>query len=329
VHSSRFIRSADSLSLAQALATRAIPPLWRTRFAPAPTGYLHLGHVVNAIHVWGVARAFGGQVLLRIEDHDGNRCRLEFERALLEDLDWLGFIPDIGVTDEFRDGHSVRRQSDNRVRYTAALQVLATRDLEYGCICTRKDIAEIAGDRFGAESPYPGTCAHANHTGAIARRFRVSDAAESFHDLCLGRQSQTPQTQCGDFLVRDRNGNFTYQCCATVDDWEQNIDVIIRGEDLLSSTGRQLQLARVLGRNTPPLFLHHSLLRRPDGLKLSKSLGDSGVREMRDAGSSREVVLGRAAFACGLIDRDVALDQDEIAGLFSSMSASLVPEGAD
>lgn len=316
-HPSRFVRSAESLRLAQVLAGRVFPPLWRTRFAPAPTGYLHLGHVVNAVHVWGVARAFSGQVLLRIEDHDGTRRRLEFEQALLDDLDWLGFVPDIGATDEFRDGGSFRRQSDNLARYASVLQDLATRELEYGCICTRKDIAEIAGDQFGAETPYPGTCADANHTRALARRFRVSDATESFDDIRLGARSQTPQRQCGDFLVRDRNGNFTYQCCVAVDDWEQNIDVIVRGEDLLSSTGRQLQLARVLGRHTPPQFLHHDLLLRPDGLKLSKSLGDTGVREMRLAGFSREIVLGRAAFACGLIDRDVALDHDEIVGLFS------------
>ena len=129
VNAPRFIRRAESLRLAQALAARAFPPQWRTRFAPAPTGYLHLGHVVNALHVWGVARAHGGQVLLRIEDHDHTRCRPEFERALLDDLDWLGFTPDIGATDEFRAGDTFRRQSNNRVRYTAALNSLATRAL--------------------------------------------------------------------------------------------------------------------------------------------------------------------------------------------------------
>ena len=317
VNAARFIRSATSLRLAQALAARAFPPQWRTRFAPAPTGYLHLGHVVNALHVWGVARAHGGQVLLRIEDHDRSRCRPEFERALLDDLDWLGFTPDIGTTDEFRAGDTLRRQSDNRQRYTAALHSLAVRKLEYGCICTRTDIAAIAGDRSGEEIRYPGTCAHACHAAAIARRLRVSPETESFHDIRLGPQSQTPQLQCGDFLVRDRNDNFTYQLCVTVDDWDQHIDVIIRGEDLLSSAGRQAQLARVLGRSTSPQFLHHGLVLRSDGRKLSKSLGDTGVREMREAGLSREQVLGRATFACGLIDRDVSLNLDEITSLFA------------
>ena len=316
VNSSRFVRTSESIRLGQALAVRTFPLHWRTRFAPAPTGHLHLGHVVDALHVWGVARAHGGQVLLRIEDHDRSRCRPEFERALLDDLDWLGFTPDIGATGAFRNGASPLRQSDNLRRYNAVLHGLATSELEYGCICTRRDIAEIAGDRFGEEIPYPGTCANANHALAIARRFRTSDATEAFIDIRLGAQSQTPGTDCGDFLVRDRNGNFTYQFCVTVDDWEQNIDVIIRGEDLLSSTGRQLQLARVLGRRTPPQFLHHALLLRADGLKLSKSLGDTGVREMRNAGARPELVLGRAALACGLIDREVALDHREIASLF-------------
>ena len=115
---------------------------WRTRFAPAPTGYLHLGHVVNAIHVWGIARAFGGDVLLRIEDHDRTRCRAEYEDALLDDLDWLGFVPDIGSTDSFRAArHGTphphpQRQSDNENRYAAALAALSARDLTYVCTCT-------------------------------------------------------------------------------------------------------------------------------------------------------------------------------------------------
>ena len=313
----RFIRSPESFRVGQALARRTLPLHWRTRFAPAPTGYMHLGHVVNALHVWGVARAFGGQVLLRIEDHDRTRCRPEFERALMDDLDWLGFVADVAAPVNFSEPASPMRQSDNLQRYAAALRHLETRELVYGCICTRREIAEIAGDRFGEEFPYPGTCANAHLEGAIARRFRVSAATERFDDIRLNVQAQTPQQQCGDFLLRDRNGNFTYQCCAAVDDWDQNIDVIIRGEDLLSSTGRQLQLARVLGRKTPPQFLHHRLLLRADGLKLSKSLGDTGVREMRSAGLSRELVLGRAEFACGLIENDIAMDQHEITMLFS------------
>ncbi|MEP6835156.1 MAG: glutamate--tRNA ligase family protein [Gemmatimonas sp.] len=313
----RPIRTAVSYGLGSTLGAQQLRSNWRTRFAPAPTGFLHLGHVVNALHVWGAARAFGGAVLLRIEDHDRTRCRPEFEDALLRDLDWLGFVPDRSATVESPAGEHILRQSDNVARYQALLNELFARGLEYGCICTRKDIAEIVGDQFGEETPYPGTCKHANHTSATARRFRVGEATESFDDIRLGAQSQIPHKQCGDFLLRDRNANFTYQFCASADDWDQEIDLVIRGEDLLASTGRQLSLARALGRKRAPYFLHHQLLLRPDGLKLSKSLGDNGVRELREAGFSREQVLGRAAFLCGLIKHEAALDIGEISLLFS------------
>lgn len=312
------LRTSESLSLSTALRNRALQPGWRTRFAPAPTGYLHLGHVVNALHVWGIARAHSGQVLLRIEDHDQLRCRKGFEFALLDDLDWLGLQPDIGTTEQFRNGAHAQRQTDSRERYVFTLQNLSSRDLEYGCICTRKDIAQLTGDVFGKESRYPGTCARAQppHATAVARRFRVTNEIETFDDIRLGAQSQQPSQQCGDFPLRDRNGKYTYQFCVSVDDWDQRIDVVIRGVDLLSSTGRQIQLARALGRVQPPLYLHHTLLYREDGLKLSKSLGDTGVRELRDAGASPQDVLGRAALAAGLIGEFTPLNSSDIAGLF-------------
>ena len=294
-------------------------PRWTTRFAPAPTGYLHLGHVVNALHVWGIAHAHGGQVLLRIEDHDQLRSRSEFELAIRDDLDWLGLVSDTKPIARARDATVGHRQSDNRARYDFVLRNLSSRNLEYGCTCTRKEIAAVTGDVFGQESRYPGTCAHVQppHSDAIARRFRVSQQAEVFNDLRLGRQVQEPEKQCGDFLLRDRNNNFTYQFCVTVDDWDQNVDVVIRGDDLLASTGRQLQLARALGRTSIPHFLHHALLHRDDGLKLSKSLGDTGIRELRANGATAPEVLGRAAFAAGLISEYVAIPAHNIAELFS------------
>src|SRR6188768_2450731 len=139
------------------LAEQLPSSAWRTRFAPAPTGYLHLGHLVNALYVWGVARAFGGQVLLRIEDHDRLRCRDEYEDALLEDLDWLGFQADIAPTTSYRDGkrpvasHPFR-QSDNGPRYAAALDKLEREGLVYACECTRRTIAELAPSAPGAEA---------------------------------------------------------------------------------------------------------------------------------------------------------------------------------
>lgn len=134
--------AVDGLALAHRLAPWLKTPL--TRFAPAPTGLLHLGHVVNAIFVWGLARALGGEVLMRIEDRDRQRSRAEFETALLDDLDWLGFTPDIFRTDAFRAGRCEGRQSERDAAYRAALAPLAARGLIYGCDCTRKQVDERA-----------------------------------------------------------------------------------------------------------------------------------------------------------------------------------------
>lgn len=272
---------------------RQLPSGWRTRFAPAPTGFLHLGHAVNALHVWGIARAFGGRVLLRVEDHDRVRSREEYERALFEDLAWLGFVPD----------ELAPPQRERGAAYEGALAALETAGLAYACACSRRDIAEVAGDVFNEESRYPGTCRTRALDGVAhpARRVRMEPGIETFEDLRLGAQSQDPDAQCGDLLARDRLGRWTYQFAVAVDDRDQRIDLVIRGEDLLSSTGRQLRLARLIGRESPPRFLHHALVRRPGGEKLSKSAGDSGIRELRAAGHAPAEVIGMAAHAAGLI----------------------------
>ncbi len=277
-------------------------PGWRTRFAPAPTGYLHLGHVVNAIYVWGMARAHDGRVVLRIEDHDRSRCRPEYEQALLDDLDWLGFAPDEGTTTEFRAGESPLRQSDNDWRYAAAITALEIRGRVYTCRCSRGDIARLVEDRPNEEMRYPGTCRNAavSPDASFQRRVILSPERERFFDLLRGPQEQVPADQCGDVLVRDRLGQWTYQFAVTVDDLDQKIDVVIRGEDLLESTGRQRALARLLGRRRPLHFMHHPLVRHPDGAKLSKSAGDTGVRELRAAGVTPAEVIGRAAQLVGL-----------------------------
>ena len=296
-----------------------LPAGWRTRFAPAPTGYLHLGHVVNAIYVWGMARAHDGRVVLRIEDHDRTRCRDEYEHALLDDLDWLGFRPDEGTTDEFRAGESPLRQSDGDWRYTAAITALQLRDLVYACRCSRGDIARLVEDRPNEEMRYPGTCRDAMlpPDASLQRRVKLGPESERFFDLLRGPQEQVPAQQCGDLLVRDRVGQWTYQFAVTVDDLDQQIDLVIRGEDLLQSTGRQRALARLLGRRRPLHFMHHPLVCHPDGAKLSKSAGDTGVRELREAGLAPAEVLGRAAHAVGLIDVTRPLTHDDVAALFA------------
>ncbi len=260
----------------------SLPSGFRTRYAPSPTGYLHLGHVLNACWTWDVARAWNGRVLLRIEDHDATRCREEYVRALREDLGWLGFVPDAEMP----------RQSERHARYEAVLDDLRRRGLAYVCACSRKDISEAGGDVFNQETRYAGTCRELGLEPGPGRGWRVvmQPGAEVFTDLLHGALSQDPSTQCGDLLVRDRLGNWTYQFAVTVDDMDQGIDLVIRGDDLLASTGRQLRLARLLGRQRMPLFLHHPLILKPDGEKLSKASGDTGVREMRVAEMSAEAI---------------------------------------
>jgi len=139
---------------------------------------------------------------------------------------------------------------------------------------------------------------------------------ECFDDLRLGARVQDPDAQCGDLLLRDRLGQWTYQFAVVVDDMAQQVDVVIRGEDLLESTGRQIRLARLLGRELPPRFFHHPLIRNPSGAKLSKTAGDMGLRELRAAGISPAEVLGRAAMLVGLQDEPRPVTAAELPGFF-------------
>jgi glutamyl-tRNA synthetase/glutamyl-Q tRNA(Asp) synthetase len=286
----------------------AVQPM-RTRFAPAPTGYLHLGHVANAIHVWGLARLRDGEVLLRIEDHDRQRCRRAFERALLDDLDWLGFRPDIHSTDVFRRGSCDGRQSDRDHVYHAALAPLVERGLVYACDCSRRQL----------ESPaYPGTCRNRRLplNDGLGWRLRLDEGDETFVDGRLGSLRQRPAEQCGDLLVRDRHGNWTYQWSVVTDDVHQGITCVVRGEDLLESTGRQISVARLLGRLTPPSCLHHPLVMKSPTEKLSKSDGGTGIRELREGGWTPAQVIGLAASRVGLQRDPVPVTADDVCRFF-------------
>jgi glutamyl/glutaminyl-tRNA synthetase len=280
-----------------------------TRFAPAPTGLLHLGHVVNAIYVWGVAAASGGRVLLRIEDHDAQRSRRDYELALLDDLDWLGFVPDIFSTAMFRAGRCEGRQSDRHGLYRAELDRLIARGLVYGCDCSRRALDSAA---------YPGTCRDRGLplTDGVGWRVRLESTEEVFVDGLAGSQRQVPAEQCGDVLVHDRLGNWTYQWAVSVDDTRQAITHVIRGRDLLESTGRQIALARLLGRDLPPAFLHHALVMKSATQKLSKSDGDSGVRDLRARGWSAEEVIGHAAHLAGLTPTTAPIRAVDVARWF-------------
>ena len=286
--------------LAAASALFTAPPV--TRFAPSPTGYLHLGHVVNAIYTWGVARALGGRVLLRMEDHDRIRSRPDYDAAILDDLDWLGFEPDEGRS-------PVPRQSDAPEIYRDALNELKRTYHVYACDCSRSD---IGGER------YVGRCRARGLSEIPGRGVRVhlEDTTVRCRDLLEGPIEQTPAEQCGDLLLRDRDGNWTYQFAVTLDDMRQGVTLIIRGGDLLSSTGRQVLLAQLLGRATAPYFLHHPLILGPRGEKLSKSAGDTGVRELRARDLTPADVIGRAAAAIGLIDHPRPIPASDVPSLF-------------
>jgi glutamyl-tRNA synthetase/glutamyl-Q tRNA(Asp) synthetase len=275
----------------------------RTRFAPAPTGYLHLGHVLNARTVWGVAREHCAEVLLRIEDHDRERCRPEYERAILDDLDWLGFAPDVYPTDAFRAGRCESRQSDRLNVYEAAARDLAARGYLYGCACSRKTSgasglsAEARSATADAkEIVYTGYCRDRGIElrEGVTWRVRLEPRVETFIDLLLGPQRQCPAEQCGDVAIRDRLGNWTYQFVVSVDDHLQGIDLVVRGRDLLASTGRQIQLARLLGREQPATFAHHELVMKSPTQKLSKSDRDTAIRDLRARGLTRDDVLAMA-----------------------------------
>jgi glutamyl-Q tRNA(Asp) synthetase len=273
-----------------------------TRFAPSPTGYLHLGHVVNAIYVWGVARALGGRVLLRVEDHDRIRCRPEYELALVEDLCWLGFVPDAGR-------EPLLRQSETPWVYEQALEWLRGSTKVYACDCSRKD---IGGERYDGRCRARGL----EFTAGRGIRVQLGASAEAFEDALFGRLTQVPAEQCGDLLVRDRDGHWTYQFAVTVDDLRQDVTLVIRGRDLVSSTGRQILLARMLGRQNAPVFLHHPLIHDNSGEKLSKSAGDTGVRELRAAGLTAPEVIGIAGASVGLVGPGESLNASDVSQLF-------------
>jgi glutamyl/glutaminyl-tRNA synthetase len=277
-----------------------------TRFAPAPTGRLHLGHLANAIYVWGLARRAGGRVLLRIEDHDRQRCRPEYEEALLDDLDRLGISADEPSTDELRAGTSSFRQSDNGAAYAAAIERLRAAGDVYACDCSRATFAawRSANRRSWSGPGCPGDCRRRRlaWSADLGLRVALGDGEESWDDALLGRRSGGVAT-AGDLLVRDRNGNWTYTLCVAVDDLRHGVDLVVRGEDLLGATASQIRLGALLGRATPPTFAHHPLVLRPDGSKLSKADGATAVGALLDSGSGAATLLGDAAQRVGLLDR--------------------------
>lgn len=286
--------------------TRPDRPVSRTRFAPAPTGYLHLGHVANAIYVWGLAGARGASVILRIEDHDRTRSRPEYEVALLEDLAWLGFEADEGPI----------RQSDDEAPYAAALVALRDAGLVHGCDCSRSTFTAWAR-RYGRRwhgPGCPGDCRQRGVTGPVLR-VMLGGGSERWLDALAGPCAEEVAPD-GDSPIRDRDGGWTYGFAVVVDDLRQGVDLVVRGRDLVTATPAQIQLGALLGRPAPPTFAHHALVRDADGRKLSKADRATAVRDLRAAGRLPAELIGDAAAAVGLIETSRPIEPSSVAELF-------------
>jgi glutamyl-Q tRNA(Asp) synthetase len=271
-----------------------------TRFAPSPTGYLHVGHAHSALVGWHRARAESGRFLLRIEDIDPARCRPEYEAAILEDLAWLGLDWD----------GPVRRQSEHLADYQAALDRLREMGLLYPCFCSRKDIAAAVSAPHGPEGPvYPGTC-RAQPADLVwmrqargdpyALRLDVAKALAmtgplTFFDEREGRVEAKPET-LGDVVLARRDAPASYHLCVTVDDHLQGVTLVTRGVDLFHATHIHRVLQAILDLNVPT-YLHHVLLTNAAGERLSKRDGAVALRALREAGRSAAEVRALAGFS--------------------------------
>ena len=263
-----------------------------TRFAPSPTGYLHRGHVLSALFVYAAAEHFGYPIRLRIEDHDKSRARQAYIDAIREDLEWLGFS---------WEAESI--QSANENRYLRFFQKLKEENRIYACDCSRKFTFETNPTNSEGEAIYQGHCRHLDlpFTEKNAVRFKTPNATIEWNDLRLGKFFENPAEQCGDFAIKDRAGQWTYQFAVVADDLEEGIGLVVRGEDLRASTARQIALSQALGRKTPPLFLHHPLICAESGKKLSKREHAASIRGERELGISPEKLLVEVCVQVGLL----------------------------
>ena len=277
----------------------------RGRFAPSPSGRMHLGNLFCALLSWLSVKSRGGEWILRIEDLDTARCRPEYARQVEEDLRWLGLAWDEGGSAGGPDAPYF--QSERTALYEEALARLRGMGLVYPCFCTRAQLhAASAPHREDGLTVYPGTCRGltaediarreaAGRKGAI--RLRVPEETVTFTDGHLGEVTEYLPTDCGDFLLRRSDGLFAYQLAVVVDDAAMGVTEVVRGADLLSSTPRQLLLYQLLGWEAPEFF-HFPLLLSPDGRRLSKRDGDLGLAALRERYTPEEII-GKLAYLAG------------------------------
>jgi glutamyl-tRNA synthetase/glutamyl-Q tRNA(Asp) synthetase len=247
-----------------------------TRFAPSPTGYLHEGHLIHLLYLLCFAKKYSLDIVCRIEDHDLQRSKPEYIEAIFNDLEWLG------IHKYFKNTYL---QSDQTARYEQYyLKILQK---TYLCDCSRSSLKRSTkGELF-----YANTCRN-KKLDIGSTRIITPKVSYEFMDLILGAQKQKPYLQCGDFAIRDRNHNWNYQYCVSIDDYLDDIDYIIRGEDLLESTGRQIFLKSIFNAKACH-YAHHPLLKNIAGEKLSKRQKDFGIIHWREQGHSPEFALNK------------------------------------
>lgn len=284
------------------------------RFAPSPTGLLHLGNAWSFLLAWLAARSQGGRIILRQEDIDPARSRQEWKEGIERDLLWLGLDWDEGP----EGAHAPYSQSLCGGFYEGAVKTLSARGLVYPCYCTRRELRLLAGAPHGAAdglgdagAAYPGTCRHltpgqrAEREAAGKRaslRLRCPDGeagAVEFDDLVLGRQRHTLDSCGGDFVLQRSDGVWAYQLAVVVDDMRMGVTQVVRGEDILLSTPRQLLLYSLLG-GTPPAYAHIPLLHDAQGERLAKRHRSLSLACLREQGCRPEYLVGWLARAAGL-----------------------------
>lgn len=292
----------------------------RGRYAPSPTGPLHLGNVRTALVAWLQTRLAGGTFVMRMEDLDQPRTVEGSAEQILDDLRWLGLDwdegPDVGGPCGPYD------QSARDSIYDAALQLLDDSELVFRCYCSRREIQEASSAPHGRTAVYPGTCRFLTPDEEEAVRiekddktpswrFRVADVEVSFDDLVMGAQSQRLTDEVGDFPVRRADGLFAYQLAVVVDDWLMGITDVLRGEDLVHSTPRQIALFEAFGAHVPR-FWHVPLMMDAKGRRMSKRDGSESLAELRDQGATPQKVVGMLAASLGWVEPDTELSADEL-----------------
>ena len=315
----------------------SVPAPYRGRFAPSPTGALHIGNARTALLAWLHARAAGGSIVMRVEDLDFGRVRPGIVEAQLADLRWLGLDWDEGP--DAGGPHAPYVQSERVALYEDALRRLARDGHLFACGCSRRDIAAAASaPHAGEEGPrYSGMCRHhavpadavsLTHWAVSERalRFRVDQADEEvcFEDGVQGRACFRPATDAGDFVVRRKDGVAAYQLAVVVDDAAMEISHVVRGGDLLGSTARQILLFRALGLPVPR-YAHVPLMLGADGVRLAKRHGAVSLAELRGAGVAPERVVGWLASTCGLAEPREQVRPADLVARFSTAVVAAEP----